>query len=388
MRNELNAIIVEKFREGYKNAGKKEKSKILDDLERLTGLDRKHLIKLLRRKRPVHQIKTVGRPRNYSEEVSKHILELHILMDQISPKRMKEAIFLWLPSYEKHYGLLHNEVKEKLLKISSSTIGRIIKENKQKIRGKSSTRVVEKIKSIIPIKRLDEKVTSPGTIQADTVAHCGASLSGEFVYTLTMTDIYSNWTENRACWTKGSMEIKRSIENVEKSMPIVMKHFDTDCGTEFLNYRIMRHFQKGHHRRKAVQMRRGRPYKKNDQCYVEQKNNTHVRNIFGYDRIDDPKLVDVMNEIYKRYWNPLNNFFLPSFKLVEKHRYGGKIKKRFDKPKTPAQRLLDHKGESTYMKRVINEQLKRLDPIQLKKDLDMALKNFYILLDKQGRYTA
>jgi len=244
MRNELNSMIIQKFKPDYKKATKKEKSLILNQLQELTKMDRKHLIKLLRGKQAVMYSDTLGRPKTYSEDIYQHISKLHSLMERISPKRMKEAIPLWLPFYEIHFGYLDQKIKKQLLKISSSTIGRILKVLKDSLRGKSTTKVNYKLKSLIPLKRLDEVVTAPGTIQADTVAHCGTSLSGKFVSTLTVTDIFTGWTENRACWTKDSSEIKKQIIDIEKTTPIIMKYFDTDCGTEFLNYRVMRHLEK------------------------------------------------------------------------------------------------------------------------------------------------
>lgn len=142
------------------------------------------------------------------------------------------------------------------------------------------------MKSLIPLKRLDEKVKKPGTIQGDTVTHCGTSLQGAFAYTLTTVDLFSSWTENRACLGKDSLQIKKRLFDREKTMPVEITYFDTDCGSEFLNYRIMSYFID---RKKKVQMRRARPYKKNDQSYVEQKNFTHVRNLFGYDYDKDRK---------------------------------------------------------------------------------------------------
>jgi len=378
MRNELNSMIVQKFKPDYKKATKKEKSLILNQLEELTKMDRKHLIKLLRGRHPVTYSDVLGRPKIYSDEVYKHISELHRWMERISPKRMKEAIPLWLPFYEKHFGPLGNHTRKQLLKVSSSTIGRILKSLKDNMKGKSSTKVNYKLKNLIPLKRLDEVVTKPGTVQADTVAHCGTSLSGAFTNTLTVTDIFTGWTENRACWTKDSMEIKKAIIDIEKSTPIIMKYFDTDCGSEFLNYRVMRHLE---NRQRPIKLRKARPYKKNDQCYVEQKNHTHVRNIFGYDRLESESLVVVMNRIYKRYWNPLHNYFLPTFKLEEKKRIGSKIHKKFETPKTPAQRLIDSKGYSGYMKNKVKSELTGLDPIELKMGLEKELKIFYKLLD-------
>ena len=380
MRSELSAMIVKKFKPDYKKANKPEKSRILDQLIQLTGNNRKYLIKLLRGKRSIVSLNPQGRPKVYSDQLRAHILELRGLMERISPKRMKEAIPLWMESYQKHYGPIDQELERELLKVSSSTIGRILKSYKDSLSGVSTTKVNHKLKAMIPLKRLDEEVTAPGTVQADTVAHCGTSLSGNFTNTLTVTDIFTGWTENRACWTKDSRQIKKQIIDIEKSTPIIMKYFDTDCGTEFLNYRVMRHLE---NRQRPIKLRKARPYKKNDQCYVEQKNHTHVRNLFGYDRLEDEKLTSLMNRIYKKYWNPLHNYFLPSFKLESKERIGGKIKKKFEAPKTPAQRLLEAKGYSSYMKNKVKYELNSLDPIELKRGLEKELKNFYRLIEQR-----
>ena len=380
MKNQFLGVVIERFQDHYKKASRSEKTQILDEIHKITGSDRKHLIKLLGGKRPLYNELKRGRPQLYSNEIKTHISKLHKLMEQISPKRMKQAIPLWLPFYEKHYGRLTEKTRGELLKVSSSTIGRILNSLKATQKGKSSTRV-SKLKNKIPLKRLDEKVDFPGTVQADTVAHCGSSLAGDFAWTLTLVDLYTGWTENRATWTKQSLEIKRRLINIEKEMPISMRYFDTDCGSEFLNYRIMRYFE---NRQRKIKMRRARPYKKNDQCYVEQRNFTHVRNLFGYDRLGSPVLVEQMNRIYK-IWNRLHNFFLPSFKLKEKVRIGSKIKKVFDTPQTPVQRLLNTKGYSTYMKRKVKYELSGLDPVALKKELEEELSIFYRLVDNSKR---
>ncbi len=383
MRNQFLGVVVESFRDQYRRAGKPQKTRILGEIQRITDVDRKHLIKLLGGKRPLYNEVKRGRPRVYSNEIKDHISKLHKLMEQISPKRMKEAIPLWLPSYERHYGRLSKETRAELLKVSSSTIERILRSLRGTQKGKSSTRAGQ-FKNKIPLKRLDEKVTFPGTVQADTVAHCGSSLAGDFAYTLTLVDIFTGWTENRASWTKQSSEIKRRLINIEKEMPITMRYFDTDCGSEFLNYRIMRYFE---NRQRKVKMRRARPYKKNDQCYVEQRNFTHVRNLFGYERLESPLLIEQMNRIYK-VWNRLHNFFLPSFKLKEKVRVGAKIKKVFDIPRTPAQRLLESRGYSGYMKRRVRHELSGLDPVALKKELEEELRIFYRMVDNGRRRVA
>ena len=269
----------------------------------------------------------------------------------------------------------------------SSTIGRILKENAEKVKGKSATRANHRLKKLIPLKILDEQVDSPGTVQADTVAHCGSALAGDFANTLTVTDVFSGWTANRACWNKTAKEIKKNIAKIEEKLPFVIKFFDTDCGTEFLNYTVMEYFERSKYRGKLhkpnkVRMRRSRPYKKNDQCYVEQKNFTHVRNLFAYDRLDHFYLIEMMNDIYENCWNPLHNYFLPSSKLEKKMRVGSKIKKIHDKPKTPAQRIIDHKKTPQHIKRMLKMNQKKLDPIELKENLEKKLSLFFTALKK------
>ena len=155
MRNQLNLMIVKKFKPDYKKANKAAKSQILNQLQELTKMDRKHLIKLMANNSSLELIKPPGRPQVYDKEVYEHIKHLHSLMERISPKRMKVAIPLWLPFYEKHYGELNKQIRKQLLKVSSSTIGRILKSFKDQQRGKSSTRVNYKLKNLIPLKRLE-----------------------------------------------------------------------------------------------------------------------------------------------------------------------------------------------------------------------------------------
>lgn len=171
----------------------------------------------------------------------------------------------------------------------------------------------------------------PGLIEADTVAHCGTSLAGEFINTLTMTDICSAWTENRAVWKKESSTVLKAISSIEEDLPFNVLSFATDNGNEFLNHDLHSYF---FNRKNRVEFVRRRPYKKNDNAHVEQKNWTHVRELFGYDRFDAESQVEFMNDVYKRLWNPPWNFFTPVMKLKSKTRVGGRIIKVHDEPTT------------------------------------------------------
>src|SRR3989344_582193 len=375
MKSELNKMILQKMRPRYQKAKKLEKSQILGTTQEMTGLNRKSIIRLLNSRTILVDAKRSGRPGVYQGQIREHVLKLYKLMEEISPKRMKEAIPIWLPYYNQHYGPLPVEIQRQLKEVSASTLERIIRASRGANEGISSTRVNKDFKNIIPLKKLDEEVTAPGTVQADTVAHCGAALLGNFINTVTVVDLCSSWTENRACWTKETKHLLPQLMDIEEDVPFRIINFDTDCGSEFLNYTVMRYFE--NRSKNRVKMRRSRPYKKNDQAYVEQRNYTHVRNLFGYDRLDAIELVNMMNDIYKNYWNPLHNHFLPSFKLLKKERIGARIKKIFDKPKTPAQRLLEHPQVTNWSKGKVRAQRVHLDPIALKLELERKLKLFY-----------
>ena len=198
-------------------------------------------------------------------------------------KRLKSALPIWLPHYQKHYGELTGEVKKQLLMMSAASIDRMLKPlrvvNK---RGLCGTKPGSLLRKQIPIKTEQWNEEHPGFVEADTVAHCGMSLAGDFVWSLTLTDIASTWTENRATWNKGSAGVIKQIQAIEKTLPFPLFCFDSDNGSEFLNYHLLTYFQ-NHPGKTPIQSTRSRPYKKNDNAHVEQKNWTHVRQLFGYD---------------------------------------------------------------------------------------------------------
>jgi hypothetical protein len=288
------------------------------------------------------------------------------------------AIPIWLDFY---FGITPDETLQ-LKRISSSSIDRILAKHREELRkGKSSTEP-SLIKNKIPIKLLDEAVKEPGYIEADTVVHCGNSLAGEFTNTLTMTDLFSSWTENRAIWKKESKTVMGAIESIEKSLPFTVKGFASDNGNEFLNHDLHSYF---FNRKNRVEFVRRRPYKKNDNAHVEQKNWTHVRELFGYDRFDQESQVTWMNDIYQRLWNPLWNFFTPVMKLKSKTRIGGKIIKVYDDPKTPYQRLIDCALLTPEQTVKLQDDYKKLNPFELKKELDEKLKWFFRIAEIRSK---
>jgi hypothetical protein len=300
-----------------------------------------------------------------------------MMMDQVCSKKLKLALPLWLPHYP-----VQNFVKELLLKISPSTIDRILKPTREPLRKGLSTTRASLIKSRIPLKLLEGDVTIPGYVEADTVAHCGNSIAGEYANSLTVTDLCSGWTENRAAWTKAAEGITEQFKDIEDRLPFDLIGVATDNGTEFLNDTLYNYMKL---REAPINMVRRRPYKKNDNAHVEQKNWTHVRRLYGYDRFENEELIPLMNEIYRAYWNPLQNYFIPNMKLVSKERIGGRIKKKYDVPKTPAQRLLLNEYISTAQKAKIRETFESKNPIYLKKEMDKKLKIFFDKVDEYKR---
>lgn len=369
MSNEVKRQYLEKIRERYEKATKRQKALILDEFCKVCELTRKHAIKLLN-----EQPRTVpprpGPKPIYGTEIEGHIVKLWRAMNRMCSKKMVAAMPLWLEYY---YGISPDE-RRLLLKVSSSTIDRILQKHREEARRGLSSTEPSMIKNKIPLKLLEDSDLPPGFVEADTVAHCGTSLAGEFINTLTVTDICSSWTENRAVWKKESATILNAICSIENALPFPVLGFATDNGNEFLNHDLHSYF---FNRKNRVEFVRRRPYKKNDNAHVEQKNWTHVRELFGYERFEAESQVEFMNDIYKRLWNPLWNYFTPVMKLKSKTRVGGKVIKVHDTPTTPYQRLLNSKTLNEEQIAKLQAGFKKLNPFELKRELDEKLKWFF-----------
>lgn len=354
--------------ERYQNSTKKEKKFILDEFCSICGYSRNYAIRLLNS--PLSPpVKRPGRTAKYSEEVCNHLISLWHAMGRICSKRMKKALPEWLEYYES--SSLTPEIEAQLIEMSPATIDRKLK-NERTGKGRSTTKPSQYwYKSRIPIQAEDSHVKEPGFVTSDTVAHCGDSVAGQFAHSLTVTDLATTWTENRATWRKGKVVIRDAMNSIENTFPFPITGFKSDCGSEFINDELFKYFVQ---RDEPVQFYRSRPYQKNDNCHVEQKNLTHVRRLFGYDRFEEEELVDLMNDIYENYWNPLQNFFIPTMKLQEKKRFGAKIKKVFDEPMTPYQRILNSEYVSADLKNKLKERKQHLNPFKLRMGLETKLK--------------
>jgi len=288
-------------------------------------------------------------------------------------KKLKAAIPLWLPFYETTYEPLTTETQNKLLSISAATIDRLLSPVRLKHgrKGLSGTKPGSLLKNQIPIRTHHWDVSQPGFMEADTVAHCGNSLAGDFVWSLTMTDIHTTWTENRATWSKGAQGVLAQIQDIEAKLPFTLQGFDCDNGSEFLNHHLVRYFTE---HPKVVSFTRSRPYKKNDNAHVEQKNWSHVRQLFGYDRFDDPRLLPLMNDLYANEWSLYQNHFCPSMKLLEKQRINSKYRKKYGAPKTPYQRVMASVQVAGEAKARLKTVHQSLNPFILKQNIERKLR--------------
>jgi len=363
----------------YKRASRKEKTIILNELCATCGYHRKHAIRLLKnfKRFTKPSPKKRGAPSVYNKpSITEPLKRIWLTANLPCSKRLKAIIPIWMPGYAKEYGALPLNVIKALYRISPPTIDRILKplRVKYRFRGRCTTKPGTLLRKQIPIKTDQWNEFKPGFIEADTLAHCGDSLAGDFAYTIDAVDIASGWTEQGASWGKGEMGVLDALKDMESRIPFPVLGFDADNGGEFINHHLMRHFAD---RVKPVQFTRSRPYHSDDNAHIEQKNWTHVRQWFGYHRLDKRRIVDMMNELYRSEWRLYHNFFQPSTKLIEKKVIASKIIKRYDKPKTPYERVMESKDIDPSIKRSLKEQFETLNPFQLKKGIEAKMKKIF-----------
>ncbi|HLC06618.1 MAG TPA: ISNCY family transposase [Candidatus Babeliales bacterium] len=372
------------IRKRYRKGNKELKTRILDEFCAVCKYHRKYASNLLwqpfRKKRS--KTKKRGKRSIYNQSyILEPLTKIWLSTNQMCSKKLKAALPIWLPFYEDEYGQLLEESKNKLLVISASTIDRLLKPNKAKFKRKGlcGTKPGSLLKNQIPIRTDNWDITKPGFCEADTVAHCGNSLSGDFAWSLTLTDIYSAWTENRAIWGKGSQGVLEQIQDIESKLPFQLLGFDCDNGSEFLNHHLIRYFS-DRPKAKLVQFSRSRPYHKNDNAHVEQKNWTHVRQLFGYDRFDKKPLIPLMNDLYRKEYSLLQNYFCPTMKLLSKERVNSKYRKKYGIPQTPYQRLLTSDHIHPDAKQKLTRIYESLNPFILRRNIETKLKNIFNLI--------
>lgn len=385
MSQELKREYLRAIRERYQKSPRVRKSMILDEFVTVCEYSRKYAIRILNGDVDPSDRKSRGRVTKYSGEVVYHLVRLWNAMGRPCSIRFKAALPEWI-EFDPDSILRENFcLRGLVLGVSRSHLDRLLRPYRTTSeKGLGGTRPgLKSFRNRIPIEPKNWNITAPGYVQSDTVAHCGSSLQGGFANTLTVTDVHTTWTETRGIWGKGAIRVIEAMRAIEAALPFSITTFKSDSGSEFMNTDLHHYFREREDSHK-INMVRSRPYKKDDNCYVEQKNFTHVREIFGYERIAQSDLVPLMNEIYAELWCPLQNFFIPSMKILRKTRIGARIKKEYDQPRTPFQRLMECPEISEERKEEIRKTRSRLNPFHLQEGLDKKLKAFQELLRQRN----
>ena len=373
--------VTRKLAEEYRRATKRRKGEILDTLCSITGYSRDHAARLLRagpapRDRPPRRGRT--RPRVYDADVLFALRRVWATLDGICGKRLVAALPEMVAVMERCCELsVSREVRAKLLAISASTIDRLLAPDRARLSlsGRPGTKPGTLLKHQIPIKTFSEwNDTVPGFVEIDLVGHEGGVLRGEYCQTLDVTDVASGWTETRAVKNKAQVHVFAAIKEIREALPFPLLGIDSDNGSEFINHEFHRYCEE-----KRITFTRSRAHRKNDGCYVEQKNWSVVRRNVGYARFDTPEELAVLNELYAQL-REHTNYFMPSAKLLSKTRDGAKVTKHYDEPRTPYARVLASEHVTDAAKRRLKRRYDKLNPVKLKREIVKLQRRLYGLV--------
>jgi hypothetical protein len=347
----------------YREAGGRQKSLILDEFVAATGYQRKYAIRLLRKPPPLSLAIRRPRARRYGQPVQDALKIAWAAANFICAKRLVPFLPELVPALERHGHLqLDGEVREQLLNMSSSTAERLLAAIRQQEQphGRSTTKSGVLLKRQIPIRTFNDwNETQPGFFEGDLVAHCGWNVEGEFLYTFVLTDVATGWTECLALLHRSQAAVVQALDRARQLLPFPMLGFDSDNGSEFINAELLAYCE-----REQLTFTRGRVAKKNDQCFVEQKNGAIVRQYVGYDRFEGERAYRQLVELY-RALRLYINFFQPSMKLLSKQRDGSKVQRKYEPAQTPLQRLLAAHVLTAEAEARLQAVYRSLDPVRL-----------------------
>jgi hypothetical protein len=360
----------------YRAADHTQKSVILDEFVAATGYARKYAIRLLAHPVPPPAARIQRpRPRAYGPEVQEALVAAWAAANFICGKRLVPFLPQLVTALERHGHLtLTDQVRGQLLAISPATADRFLRPFRQgdKPRGQVTTRPGSLLKHQVPVRTFaDWKENRPGFVEADLVAHCGGSTHGTYLNTFTLTDVATGWTECLPLIYRSQEEVLQALGRARQLLPFPLLGLDTDNGSEFLNVLLLEYC-----RREQITFTRGRAYRKNDQCHVEQKNGAVVRQVIGYDRYEGQQAYRQLTELYRALRLYLN-FFQPSMKLLSKERDGAKVAKKYDRAQTPYQRVLASGVLTDATRQRLEGIYPALDPVKLRKQLETLQKAFW-----------
>lgn len=373
-----NQYLIELRAEYLRNKSKTQRGVLLNEAERITKLNRKYLMTKLRPRSNLDNLPTERKKREsyYDGYVKTALATCWKIFDFPCGQRLEPLLKDEIDRLRKQGELnCSDEVAKKLKEISFRTIDEKLKHTKEVERMKQKYRI--KVNPLlyqqIPIKVFAEQDRdATGVLQADLVEHCGSSVAGEFINTCSNTDINYGWWEGQAAMGKSQEATNKAIDSAWKRFPFPITAAHTDNGTEVINGLMYRYCQE-----RKVEFSRSRAYKKNDNCLVEEKNKTHVKRFVGYLRYDTKKELDIINDLYGNELRMFKNFFAPVMKLSSKERIKGHIKRRYDRPRTPYQRIMKSADISELKKQELKKIYDSLNPAELKRGIDRKLTLLY-----------
>jgi hypothetical protein len=378
-----NQYLKELRTEYLKTKSKKIRGELLNEAEKRTKLDRKHLVVKLRPKSNLDKDAS-GRKRRkqyYDNSVKPALVRMWKIFDYPCGQRLVSLLETETDKLRTLGELKCSDVVAgKLKKMGSATIDRKLKHQKEieRMGRKYHRKIHPLLYQKIPVKVFEEQDRSVlGNIQIDLVEHCGQSAAGQFVNTLSVTDISSGWWEGEAVMGKGQERTFQGLQRTRNRSPFPWREIHSDNGTEFINWHLLKYTLK-----ERLDFSRSRPYKKNDNCLVEQKNWTHVKKFVGYSRYDTEKELITLNSLYRNDLRLYKNFFQPVIRLISKERIGGRIHRKYDTPKTPYHRLLESREITQKDKQELERIYHSLNPAQLKRTIDSRLKELHKINQK------
>jgi len=372
------------IRPQYAQATWAEKKRLLDGFVAATGYSRKHAVTVLGKTASTTEHKR-KRQKKYDEEVLAALIFAWNAANRICSKRLVPFLPELLQSLERFGHLsLPADVKKRLVSISAATADRILRHEKRKYgKSKSTTKPGHLIKKQIPVRTFaDWNDVIPGFLEADLVAHCGGTVTGQFLHTLTMTDIATGWTELGALLRRSEADVLKSVSEIKNALPFPMLGFDTDNGGEFINYEVIEWCSQN-----KITFTRSREYRKNDQAHVEEKNGSVVRRLIGYDRYEGIESWELLSTLY-RISRLYINFFQPCLKLKSKERDGARVRKCYEKALTPYERVQNAPSVSDESKSRLRKQFQELDPVLLLSEMERIQLEFWktAILNGNGKH--
>ena len=374
------AEILVKLRRRYLTAGWEHKGKLIDQAVGLLGYHRKAAIRALNGSARASVAIVTGRPREYeAKELLPVLRKIWRAADYPCGLRLVGMLPDWVAGYEQYEKSLPAGIKESLLQASARTLDRLLQPLRAQRGRPSLTRPGSLLRQQIPIRGSLWEEGKAGWLEVDTVALCGGSVAGDFIWMVDAVDYVTAWVSVRAMWNRGQESTLGALQDMEQTLPFALLGLDSDNGGEFLNYHVLRWLQK---RPRPVYMTRSRPYKKDDNAYVEQKNWTHVRQWFGYERYDNAEAVEPINELVRGPYSQLLNYFHANLKLERRERKEGRVKRVYEKARTPLARVLERAEVSGETKERLRQEKSRLNPFALKAEVERRLQEIEALRSK------